>query len=216
MNNKKQRYILLPVMALAISSSGLYGTSAISEQGQQARDTAQSRQQDVRSANNERQLEAQERVSAKLEENRLRTCQKREASIKRIMTNMQTRGERQLEVFRTISERTQAFYGDRQLNVAEYDEAVLVVNEKELAATTIVNQTSTSIEDFSCTSDDPIAMKDMFKAQLQDQIEALKAYKTAVKDLIVTVKSGLPADEEATTEQTDEETADNSQTGEQQ
>lgn len=152
--------------------------SAVSERGAAARELAESRAEDKR-----------QQVAAKLDENKKRVCEKRQSNITKIMKRMQARGEKQLEVFTTIADRTKTFYEEKQRTVANYDDLVAAVDEKKQAAQLTFAAGSEAIDGFTCDAADPIAAKDLFKAQLKDQIEALKAYKTAVKDLIVGVKS---------------------------
>ena len=208
MKYKTSHYLIVPVAAFAVAFVGLTSATALDlpERAQQAREAAESRSQDVQQAASQRgeslqgstaREEALQRRDAKLEENRLKVCQKRESTIKSIMTRMQSRGERQLEVFTTIADRTKAFYAENQLSAAGYDDAVAVVEDKKLLAQTAVYQGSAAVEDFDCTANDPLALKDAFKSQLSSQIEALNAYKTAVKDLIVTVKSSQALQEDS-------------------
>jgi hypothetical protein len=166
--------------------------------------------------------EKKQQVAAKLDESRKRACEKRQAKITTFMERMQTRGEKQLEVFTKIADRTKAFYEEKQRTVANYDDLAAAVDEKKQAAELALNAGSEAIGEFSCDSEDPIATKDLFKAQLQDQIAALKAYKTAVKDLIVGVKSAQGqasrsgSDTTQTTEQETTETETESSEGAQQ
>ena len=175
----KQSYILSALVVGLTSLSLLtVQASAISERGAAARETAATRREEVKQSNNTR-----------LDDNKRKVCEKKQANITRTMEKMQTRGESQLEVFTKIADRTMAFYKEKQRTVDNYDDLVAVVDEKKLAAELAVTASNEAIADFNCDVNDPTAIKDLFKAQLKDQIEALKAYKTAVKDLIVGVKS---------------------------
>lgn len=128
-------------------------------------------------------------IASKLDDTKRSTCQKREKKIKKIMQSMQLRSERQLDVFNKIAERTKSFYEAKQRSVASYNDLVAAVDEKKSAAEIALQAGSSIIADFSCSEDDPLVLKDLFKTQLQEQIAALKAYKTTVNDLIVAVKS---------------------------
>lgn len=175
--------------------------SAISDRGTAARETAQTRREEVKQS-----------TSAKLDDNKKKVCEKRLSKITRSMEKMQTRGESQLAVFTKIADRTKAFYEQKQRTVANYNDLVDAVDEQKSAAELAIAAGNEAIADFSCDADDPAAIKDLFKAQLKDQIAALKAYKTAVKDLIVGVKSAqgqtsrsqtTEAESESETEQTE-------------
>ena len=187
----KKSYILSALLAGVASISGLsVPVGAVSDRAEAARETANTRREEVKQS-----------VSSKLDENKRKICEKRQAGITRTMNKMQTRGESQLAVFTKIAERTKAFYEKKQRTVENYTDLVVAVDEKKLAAELAVAAGDEAISDFSCDASDPTAMKDLFKAQLSDQIAALKAYKTAVKDLIVGVKS---AQSQASREQTTE------------
>lgn len=152
--------------------------SAVSDRASDAQETVQTRKEDRK-----------EQVAAKLDDNKRKVCDKRLKNITRMMTKMQLRGEKQLDVFTKIADRTKAFYEEKQRTVENYDDLVAAVDEKKQAAQLSVAAGAEAIQDFSCDSDDPTAIKDLFKTQIKEQIAALKAYKTAVKDLIVGVKS---------------------------
>lgn len=179
---------IIATLILGIAITGSTQVGAQSERALEARDSAQSRQE-TRVDPEVRKTENRERAEAKLSENRKKVCEKRQSNIKRIMTKMQTRGENQLEVFDKIADRTREFYAEKQNELPNYSDLDnAVIDKRRLAEETLLAGTS-AIEDFDCTANDPVALKDAYKAQLGAQIDALKAYKTAVKDLIVGVKS---------------------------
>lgn len=187
----KKLYILSALVAGMASLSGLsVPVGAVSDRAEAARESANTRREEVKQS-----------VSSKLDENKRKICEKRQAGITRTMNKMQTRGESQLAVFTKIADRTKAFYEQKQRTVENYTDLVAAVDEKKLAAELAVAAGDEAISDFSCDASDPTAMKDLFKAQLSEQIAALKAYKTAVKDLIVGVKS---AQSQTSREQTTE------------
>jgi hypothetical protein len=128
-------------------------------------------------------------VQTKLADVKLKVCQKREASINRKMQNMAARGQRQIEVFNTIAERTQAFYAKNGKTLANYNALVADVAAKKAAAQAAVADNKAKSVSFKCDGSDPKGAAQSFKASLTAEQAALKAYKTAVKNLIVGVKS---------------------------
>ncbi|MEO5691252.1 MAG: hypothetical protein ABIQ64_03640 [Candidatus Saccharimonadales bacterium] len=144
---------------------------------------------EARGENSQAPLEKKRLIALKLSNNKKKVCEKRFGTIKKIMQNAHKRGARQLDVFTTIADRTKAFYEAKQYSVANYDELVATVEDKKQAAIVAVAMSNETIDQFTCDGDDPISIKDLFKAQIQDQNTALKAYKTTIKDLIVAVKS---------------------------
>lgn len=164
----------------------------------EARDAVQERRADAEERRKEIQAQSAERREqgqARLEEAKLKACQNREKVIQNIMARMADRGTKQLDVISNISERVQTFYVDQGNTLANYDALVAEVIAKEEAAQTAVDTVKNSSDDFVCDGDDPRAVADGFKVDAQVMREALKEYKTAVKDLVAGVKSVQPTTE---------------------
>lgn len=171
---KKSIYLTrfgMSVLALSLAMTPTFAMSARAEQATQHK------------------AEAKERIAAKLDEIKQKVCQKRQASIKKTADKMHSRGDVQFRVFSKIAERTQQFYKDKGRTIATYDSLVQAVNDRKADAQKAISEAAASVGSFSCTADNAATFKDEFKASLQKEIAALKAYRTAVKDLIVAVKS---------------------------
>ena len=130
-----------------------------------------------------------EKRQARLADAKLRACQNREKAINNIMARMGDRGQRQINLFTKIAEKTQAFYVKKGKALSNYDALVTDVTAKKTSAQTAVQTTKSSVIDFKCDGTDPKGAVAVFKENLKAQNTALKAYKTAVKNLIVGVKS---------------------------
>lgn len=128
---------------------------------------------------------AQER----LEGHKLRACQNREKAVTNIMNRIGDRGQKQIDLFTKIADRTQKFYVDKGLSASNYDALVADVAAKKAAAQAAVDSTKSTAIEFKCDGDNPRGAAVHFKQSKADQHEALKAYKTSVKNLIVGVKS---------------------------
>lgn len=183
------------LFTLSLSLTPIIPASAVSDRSSDAQETAQLKRDEKQQVGKEKK----QLLAMKLSDNKKKICEKRLSTIQKIMTNAHERGARQLDVFSKISDRTQVFYIEKQYSVATYDDLVAAVNDKKQAATVAVAMSNETIDQFTCDGDDPLSIKDLFKAQIQDQNAALKAYKTAVKDLIVAIKSSKS---QATTETT--------------
>lgn len=134
----------------------------------------------------------QERVeptTARLVDTKLKACQKRENAINNIMSRLADRGTKQLDLFTKISERTQAFYASKGKTLSNYDTLLADVTAKKTAAQTAVATVKSASTEFKCDGTNPKGTMSTFKSALKLEIEALKAYKTSVKNLIVGVKS---------------------------
>lgn len=119
---------------------------------------------------------------------KLKVCENRKEGIIRIMSRAAVRADNQLKVFNTIAERVEAFYVKKGKVLAGYDELVAAVTEAKTKAQTDIDALK-NMDTFTCDSEDPKGSIDDFKATLKTVKEDLKAYRTAVKNLIVGVKS---------------------------
>lgn len=138
-----------------------------------------------------------EENKAKLEDKKLEICKKRESAINKSMQNISDRRNKQLEFLNKVSERTQTFYSDKQLSLANYDALVADVNAKKAAAEQAIDTLKASTVEFKCDGSDPKGLGEAHKAARQPVIDALKDYKQSVKNLITGVKSVAPAKTES-------------------
>lgn len=147
--------------------------------------------QDIKSKIEAKRLER----ATKLADNKLRVCKKREKAIGNIMLRVGDRGTKQLATFTKISERVQAFYKDKGLMLDDYDSLVSEVNIKKIAAESAIENTKSSIPTFKCDGADPKGTAESFKQVSIVERQSLKEYKTAIKNLIVAVKSVALSDD---------------------
>ena len=138
---------------------------------------------------NTRAEEAQTAAQTRLADAKLKACQNREKAINNIMARLADRGQRHLDLFTKIAERTEAFYTTKGKTLSNYDALVADVAAKKAAARTAVDAVKASSVSFKCDGTDPRGAAASFKDSLKSEIAALKDYKTAVKNLIVGVKS---------------------------
>jgi hypothetical protein len=127
--------------------------------------------------------------SSKLAADKLKFCQQREKTIDNILNRAAKRGDNQIKVFNSIAEKTEAFYAKSGKSLSNYDQLVSDVNAKKAAAQAAVSAVDSSSANFKCDGTDPKGAASAFKDKVKAEIAALKAYKTAVKNLIVGVKS---------------------------
>lgn len=130
-----------------------------------------------------------EQAQTRLADAKLKTCQLREKNVTNIMIRLSDRSTKQLAVFTQISDRTQAFYAEKGKILSNYAPLLSTVNTTKTNAETAVTNTKSMSVTFTCTGTDPKGVANSFKTSLQSQNDALKAYKTAIKNLIVGVKS---------------------------
>jgi hypothetical protein len=132
---------------------------------------------------------AKAKHEARLTAVKLRVCENRQKTITNIMSRIADRGQKQLDLFTTIATRTETFYLGKGKTLSNYDALVTAANDKKAAAQTTVDTIKADSTTFSCDGTDPKGAVSSFKTALKSEIQALKDYKTAVKDLIVGVKS---------------------------
>lgn len=133
--------------------------------------------------------EHREAIGEKLTAKKLKACENRQASINNRTARISDRGTKHLALFTSIAERAEAFYAKKGKVLANYDALVAEVEAKKAAAQTAVDTIATSKATFTCEGNDPkLAVAD-FKANLTLRNTALKEYRTAVKNLIVGIKS---------------------------
>lgn len=167
-------------------------TNQTSDATMEHRETMQKEAEARREAAQAKIDEAKTRVEAaktRLQDAKLRACEKRQTVIANIMKRISDRGQKQIDLFSGIAERTQAFYEKKGKTLANYDALVADVDAKKTAAEKAVAMVTSQGADFKCDSDDPKGVATGFKDHHTHVIAALKAYKTSVKNLIVGVKS---------------------------
>ncbi len=127
--------------------------------------------------------------ATKLADAKLKACQNREKAINNILSRISDRGQKQLDLFTSIATKTETFYTDKGKSLSNYDALVADVTTKKAAAQIEVDAVKADSVTFKCDGTDPKGAASSFKAALKSEIQALKDYKTSVKNLIVGVKS---------------------------
>ncbi|MDT4881115.1 hypothetical protein FQZ97_1169370 [compost metagenome] len=105
------------------------------------------------------------------------------------MKRISDRGQKQIDLFSSIAERTKAFYEKKGRELSNYDALVADVAAKKESAQDAVAMIAVRGAEFDCNSDDPKGSVTSFREHQKQAIAALKEYKTSVKNLIVGVKS---------------------------
>lgn len=177
-----------PALVLAQNANGQSAQERREVNQQQAPERqgqAQQNQSDTQTTGQENREAAQGR----LQDAKLKACESREKAIKNIMARIVDRGEKQLELFTTIADRTKAFYVDNNLTLDNYDALVVEIDAKKTAAQSIIDTIKNTSTTFSCSGENPKGVADSFKESLKAEVKALQEYRITVKNLIVGVKS---------------------------
>jgi hypothetical protein len=181
--------IALPTFAQEKQQTTTTTTQEKIESTSHQRTAAQEKLTQARTDAKTKLAEQKEAVKTKLTEHKLKACQKREKNINNIMARQADRGTKHLAVFTKIADRTMAFYAEKGKVLSNYDALVAEVASKKAAAEVAIESSTSSSVTFKCDGTDPKGAASLFKDSHKEQNEALKAYKTAVKNLIVGVKS---------------------------
>lgn len=126
--------------------------------------------------------------SKRLSKAKLNVCAKKTKHVNQVMDRITERATAQLAVFTKISDRTQAFYVSKGKTFAGYDALVATATAAKIKAEADITALK-AVDSFTCDSADPKGSVEAFKAKTKLVVADLKAYKTAVKNLIVAVKS---------------------------
>lgn len=130
--------------------------------------------------------------SDKLDNAKEKACTNRKKAVTNIEARIAERGQRQIDTFSKIAQRTEDFYASKGYSLSNYSELVTKVESAKTNAQTAVNTVksdSLTVDTATCQSGDGKTKVEAFKKDLRLEQTALKAYKTAVKNLIVGVKS---------------------------
>lgn len=166
--------VALPVVAAALPARAAEARASAQEKQTTAQTTA---------------ADKREAAQTRLADAKLKACQNREKAITNIMARIGDRGQKQVDLFGKIADRTEAFYTDKGKTLSNYNALVADVSAKKADAQAAVDTTKSTAAAFTCDGTDPKGVAATFKENLKTQNDALKAYKTAVKNLIVGVKS---------------------------
>lgn len=127
----------------------------------------------------------------KLDEGQIKSCKAHEANIRRIASHAAQQGQTQLAVFDKISMRTQDFATDKKLTVPNYTQLLNDVKTKRAAVVAAI-QKLRSTPAFTCDKD-AMSAGDTLKMNIKAMRDALKDYRTSIKNLIVAVHQAASA-----------------------
>lgn len=133
--------------------------------------------------------EAKQNGENRIRNNKQKVCENRQAEIKALLMKISTRATNHIAVFTKIAERTEKFYADKGNVLDNYSALVAEVATKKTAAQAAVTNLTSIAEVFTCDVTNPQASIQVVRDALHAKRDAMQAYRTAVKNLIVGVKS---------------------------
>jgi hypothetical protein len=118
----------------------------------------------------------------------LTACENRQTNIQATLTRVADRGQKQYNLFSSVATKVETFYTNQGKTLSNYSQLVAAVNTQGAAAQAAVNTVQADSTGFSCTNS-PKTFVTTFLTALKAQISAMQAYRTAVRNLVVGVKS---------------------------
>lgn len=174
----------LRILLAVVSGVLLLGTATVNVAG-----AVSNRPTAVNSAATNGQTNAE----ARLTEAKLKACQNRENAIQTRSKQLAKTAENMLTTFDKIAERVELYYTSKVVSsgktVANYDALVADIAAKKQIVQTDLDKATADATAFSCTGSDPKGQLTQFRTDMQQVKKGLKEYRTAIKNLIVAVRS---------------------------
>jgi hypothetical protein len=127
----------------------------------------------------------------KLDDKRKATCETHQGKINSIATQSATQNRKHLVKFQGIEARVKQFIADKKLTIPSYDTLVANIDDKEAAASAAI---AVALEtNFDCNSVDASNPGKTISGLMRNKQDTLKAYRTAIKELITAAKQALAA-----------------------
>ncbi len=123
----------------------------------------------------------------------LHACQARENAIKNSLTHLTTLATNMETSFDIIATRVEDYYTNKVVpsgkTVANYNALVSDIQTQKTNVQAALTTAQTDANSFSCTSGTPKTQLTQFREDMQAVKQALKSYRTSIKNLIVAVHS---------------------------
>lgn len=157
-------------------------------------DTSERKDSPVTKMADETETEHPSRAEGKLSDMRKKICDNRQARITAIMTKAATNGQRLLGVFDKGLTRVEDFYTKKGLSVANYDSLVEAANTKKQAAQDAIDTVKAGVT-LDCSGDNPVGKVNVFIGKVKAMHQALKDFRSSIRDIIKAVKPAAEAKE---------------------
>ena len=179
--------LFTPVIVHAVDGE----TKAQEQQAEAAKKAAELQAEAAKKAEERLKQAAEKRAEAekKIQEARQKACENRRESFKKRMEGVAERSKKRLEIFDKITERVEAFVKNKNLDVPNYDQLLADVQAKREALHDAHTVAKERADDFDCDKEAGKTNVLSFKEALSGEIDAFKAYKEALKNLIKAVKA---------------------------
>lgn len=137
------------------------------------------------------------RVKPTLAPGRMKACETRSTALQTRLTNLIRMASNMLEVFDNHATRVKDYYTNvvapSGKTIANYDTLVADISAKRTMVEGAWAKAKTNADAFSCTSGEVKTALNQFRLDMQATKQALRAYRTAIKNLLVAVKRVAPS-----------------------
>lgn len=130
-----------------------------------------------------------EQAQGHLTEGKLQSCLAREKGIKNRAQHLNQLATNMQEQFDVIAGRVEEYYTKSGKTITEYDTLLADITSKKAAVTAALAVTKADADNFTCEGLDPKGQVTKYREDMQSVIQALKDYRTSIKNLIVAVRS---------------------------
>lgn len=141
--------------------------------------------------------EAEDHTKSK--EERAKTCDQIQNAVNHKLSAFNNHADKYLSRLDDLFGKVKAYQADHNLTVASYDALVAAAAQKQTNATFAVDAFKSLGTTLDCSSDDPAGMLAAAKSGASEVRDALKSYRSALKDLVVALIQA--SDTTATTEE---------------
>lgn len=141
-----------------------------------------------------KELEAKkEAAKAKTAEERKKVCEAKSSELSTRLKDKVASVEKHKAVFDSIFSRVTTFYASKNLNATGYDDLLAKTQAAQQAAADSIATLKTFNTTVDCNDVGAAATKiAAFKDSLTQTRDSLKAYRTALKNLVVAIKASIP------------------------
>lgn len=123
----------------------------------------------------------------------LKACQARESAIKTRMTHLTQLATDMINNFDTHVTKVEDYYTTKVLpsgkKVSNYDSLVSDIAAKKTAVSSALTKTQLDTQGFNCSTGNPKLEMTQFRTDMQSVKQALKDFRTSIKNLIVAIHS---------------------------